>query len=118
MKKQNTKHTPGPWGILDLEDGELEIVDDSENDLAQITDQIVATVRNGSNTKENARLIAAAPELLDACQWMFDILKNATQVRGKCLIIEITDSDSAEENYDMLLKMLGEAIVKAEKGEK
>ena len=67
-----TKHTPGPWRIEDIN----QIVSPEEN--------IVATVYfDGaeplSEVKANAKLIAAAPELLGAIQYYFDVLE---EVRG------------------------------------
>ena len=60
-----TKHTPGPWAIRDdNEDGAVSIVGSSQIVLARVR---TATVEPGD---ANARLIAAAPELLDALQSM------------------------------------------------
>lgn len=55
-------HTPGPWGIFD---------GDHETDVyvyAVDRDAMVAQVRgdDGLNYEANARLIAAAPDLLEA----------------------------------------------------
>lgn len=55
----NTKHTLGPWSIRDDdEDGVVSIVGSSQIAIARVR---TATVEPGDG---NARLIAAAPELL------------------------------------------------------
>lgn len=55
----NTKHTPGPWHT----DGKDVWVENGLNvDQASITRRV--------DTEANARLIAAAPELLDALQML------------------------------------------------
>lgn len=59
----NANHTPGPWSIRDDdEDGVVSIVGNSKIVLALVR---TATVEPGD---ANARLIAAAPELLEALE--------------------------------------------------
>jgi len=54
----DTKHTPGPW---DLAQG--------ENEITVYTDATIATVPDSLESWEaNARLIAAAPDLLAALE--------------------------------------------------
>lgn len=53
-----TKHTPGPWAVRG-HNSELPQVWDSGFDVC-VTDRVF----NG-----NAALIAAAPDLLEACEW-------------------------------------------------
>lgn len=55
------KHTAGPWKVVDNE-WEMDIVSPRTNVYEEYT---IATVRTG-NHEANARLIAAAPELLEA----------------------------------------------------
>jgi hypothetical protein len=58
MTNEN-KHTPGPWELLEEMDGRHELMS-SEGDW-------IATINTFSVVDEaNARLIAAAPELLEA----------------------------------------------------
>jgi hypothetical protein len=61
-----TKHTPGPWVARQSAHGPIDIFDSQERD--------VVTVYGGGVPSEhkqaNARLIAAAPELLDALKAM------------------------------------------------
>lgn len=65
-------HTPGPWtyeagpiGEPDVEDPAFLIVEPS--DEAEVVGAIYAPIRNNA-TEANARLIAAAPELLAALE--------------------------------------------------
>jgi hypothetical protein len=60
MKKENFKHTPGPWKI---KNGHNYSILDSQN-------RAVAFTSFGAEICDvaNARLIAAAPDLLDACK--------------------------------------------------
>ena len=62
-----TKHTPGPWSVGDSIDGATV---HNESEL------MVAFCRNLAfdlgECAANARLIAAAPELLEACQLALD----------------------------------------------
>lgn len=61
----NTKHTPGPW-VVDRTHPEL------ERNVVWSGDQIIASVVNDQhgNADANARLVAAAPELLEALRYM------------------------------------------------
>lgn len=63
----STKHTPGPWeierysyGLIQIV-GDLKVISDDEEHFTTVVEQISAT-----NEESNARLIAAAPELLEA----------------------------------------------------
>ena len=52
-------HTPGPWTIQEQADGHLGIYQ---------THALVATIRHKPEESANARLIAAAPDLLAALE--------------------------------------------------
>lgn len=69
-----TKHTPGPWKL------ETELTPDGSDMLVVSQDyELVADCRSGLSTprttamceeaEANARLIAASPELLEACRY-------------------------------------------------
>ncbi len=57
--KQLTSHTPGPWRLKHGQGYELVLCTDEQEKIAVITDR-------HANYDANARLIAAAPELLEA----------------------------------------------------
>ncbi|HEX5499834.1 MAG TPA: hypothetical protein VFX03_11425 [Thermomicrobiales bacterium] len=59
------RHTPGPWHVGTNDGLSVEIYTDRESAFSP------ASVHNGGNDVEalaNARLVAAAPALLDACE--------------------------------------------------
>lgn len=67
MSKQKSKHTPGPWVPLFIRDEQKISICNPE------TKEFVCRIKNevsgrpiGEDDKANARLIAAAPELLES----------------------------------------------------
>lgn len=58
----NTKHTPGPW-VVSLSPNLVGAIDDGGE-----RETVAETV--GPNKEANAHLIAAAPDLLEACKMM------------------------------------------------
>jgi hypothetical protein len=65
-----TKHTPGPWKISK---------DGTAGMSHEIRAEFVTVARTYSSAKEcndNARLIAAAPELLQALKWTIGALES------------------------------------------
>jgi hypothetical protein len=85
----DTKHTPGPWEVQ-VFDGRIEVVDASG--------AVVLVFRNASaETLANARLIAAAPELLEALRDVLRIAKAASiGVTGNAKRIERAESAIAK----------------------
>ncbi len=64
------KHTPGPWRIANEESLRIRAPEANDATVATIT-QISLSVRWDPETvSANARLIAAAPDLLEACRMM------------------------------------------------
>lgn len=57
----DTKHTPGPWNAVELEDGN--IVTGNTRHCGNVCELDL-----GTESDANARLIAAAPELLEALE--------------------------------------------------
>ena len=87
-----SKHTPGPWKYQEESDEYTHIVR-AENNL-----MICHLSQDSSGVSEsNARLIAAAPDLLKACK----------QAVSRCEIYGQQDSTKT---------VLGQAIAKAEEG--
>lgn len=97
------KHTPGPWkvGINGNDSLSIWTIAPSTNVVAVLHD-----VPHENNTKANAHLIAAAPELLNACVAAFHyIFRDGKQV---------ADNDWSKER---VLEFIKAAIAKAESKE-
>jgi hypothetical protein len=60
-------HTPGPWGIGDYDDGHECVIEASES-KRMICECYEDGEEHTDEDRANARLIAAAPDLLDACK--------------------------------------------------
>lgn len=87
------KHTPGPWRT----EGNR-IVSNSPHMSADVAD---VCARFGSDTaRADARLIAAAPELLATCRLMLHVL-------------EVNDLDPVDVNYCSIRERAEQAIAKA-----
>lgn len=71
----NTKHTPGPWIIGDChpDNGAVRITSKKDHVcvLLNLPDDEASEEENREQVKANARLIAAAPELLSALKDLF-----------------------------------------------
>jgi len=71
MSEKQVTHTPGPWAIEDCTPGEstgLRFAINSENNV------IARTTDGWKEAQANARLIAAAPELLEQCKFLEKLL--------------------------------------------
>ncbi|MDD5007295.1 MAG: hypothetical protein PHC68_02695 [Syntrophorhabdaceae bacterium] len=87
MSKEVKKagHTPGPWSFDKPYDGEINIYFD---DMGEgVPDAVVyLSDAEDDNSSENARLIAAAPELMAACrginEWHDLIKQNYPEMLG------------------------------------
>ncbi len=78
MSEKQETHTPGPWSIEDCTPGEstgLRFAINSENNV------IARTTDGWKEEQANARLIAAAPELLEQCK-LFEKLLRACVMAG------------------------------------
>ena len=75
-----TKHTPGPWKInqTTLYRGEEMISDESG--------QFIAGISNRDESEANAKLIAAAPEMLDALKAVYDLIDSGVLVRDTSFV--------------------------------
>ena len=62
----NTKHTPGPWDVRTIDEsiGSVDAADGSAVAQAQMRGTL--TCHNHEERRANTRLIAAAPDLLEA----------------------------------------------------
>lgn len=106
---QRESHTPGPWIVDEVATpngvgyfiNHLWNEDDASDNTH--TDEIAEVVMNykGGTALANARLLAAAPELLDACQ-------KAMSIESK-----IGANDATLGRNDYLIDLLQTAIAKA-----
>ena len=62
-----SKHTPGPWGIMKGDHGPMIFSGECGRAVAMLARQVTTAEREA-----NARLIAAAPELLEALEVMLN----------------------------------------------
>jgi len=101
----SSKHTPGPWKICyDNDTGP------NDGCFRQWWQVGPAQVNIGSDHEEaeaNARLIAAAPELLDACRALLCMLDRGCEPR------KIDEALTWRENDEKARKMAVDAIRKA-----
>ena len=76
-----SKHTPGPWAVYRAKNGKLLGVGDARAE--GVTDPFGGLWRSGAEMEANARLIAAAPELLEAAKMaLADQQQPETEVTG------------------------------------
>lgn len=61
-------HAPGPWSARNEQDDGGKYAIQAANGI-----QVALTIGNTSTETANAHLIAAAPELLDALQWLIKL---------------------------------------------
>ena len=77
-------HTPGPWFVHD--DTLVTTCEDArKGESVAYAGDTTIQVFHRSNAADNARLIAAAPELLEALQCVFSWAMEAEQETGKPL---------------------------------
>ena len=92
-----SKHTPGPWMLERVNTNELWIVN-KQNKIASIIYPLSEKVEQ----ETNARLIAAAPDLLRCLKYCIGFIS------GK--------HSTTEQDKDEVLELSQAAITKAEKG--
>jgi hypothetical protein len=63
-----TKHTPGPWECVEYPNGQIEVIADGDVGGVVHRGQIFTEPDDIAEERANARLIAAAPKLLEACK--------------------------------------------------
>ena len=102
-----TQHTPGPWYVYSLSNGSVHV---GTAHFWAGTHNVIADVMPLRMEKEaNARLIAAAPELLEACKSMLDWMEFTIPRLGT------TPTGSIErKNWGGPISKARDAIAKAE----
>ena len=77
------KHTPGKWNV-----DNVFIVSNDDELIAQIDpiseDATSVYMRNPKEARANARLIAAAPELLEACKRVVNEVLGTGEIYWQC----------------------------------
>lgn len=101
-----TKHTLGPWTIRDAKYAkgivsEMRFVVECNTNIPEVKNTVALV-----GYKPNARLIASAPELLEACKMVFDLDCGKKDCRAK----------SKQVNHDYCIRhnKILQAIAKAE----
>jgi hypothetical protein len=78
---KNSKHTPGPWKAFDtyvgFDDGRL-----VANCIQMKQSNLIKEAAMYEEAKQNAALIAAAPELLEALELLADAISNCPEYVG------------------------------------
>lgn len=95
---KNTKHTKGPWKVSCKFGGGTEI-----KDFTTITDSENRLFVGLASSEQDARLIAAAPEMLEAIATVYSLANLQTLLETKYSKALVSD----------LMKMMGDAIEKA-----
>ncbi|MGS6394294.1 hypothetical protein ACVG01_17090 [Pseudomonas aeruginosa] len=104
MSKQS--HTPGPWEIERYSDGLIQIVGNirAVSDHEEHVTTVVEAVTRGDEA--NARLIAAAPELLEALQGMIEVYGG--QYNDDCLPKSSTELELIQQARAAIAKATGQ----------
>lgn len=79
--EQKAAHTPGPWTVLNQADGDWLIEAHEPYTYGVATVHAPSEAGERSEGMANARLIAAATELLDALRYLVDRIPNSVQCR-------------------------------------
>lgn len=65
-----TKHTTGNWYVTHTDTGECVIEHDERDAVIATINDVPESARTEDENKANAKLIAASPKLLEACQYV------------------------------------------------
>ena len=76
MTNSDPTPTPGPWHI--------EVLEGFKHILSPSGSHTIATVHYSSAETANARLIAAAPQLLEACKLALGHIHDPYRICAKC----------------------------------
>jgi|WetSurMetagenome_2_1015567.scaffolds.fasta_scaffold366731_2 hypothetical protein len=68
------KHTPGPWETSSNAKGQWDICGPDAGDM-------IVDLKDCENAEANARLIAAAPDLLNTLEWALEQLNKLTTAK-------------------------------------
>tara|TARA_R110002110_G_scaffold336074_2_gene546613 strand:- start:4715 stop:4987 length:273 start_codon:yes stop_codon:yes gene_type:complete len=85
------KHTPGPWAVDRTGTRVVDPSEPKEYVLAECHENKVATIM------ANARLISAAPELLEACKSALALIDISTDYKGMSTSTQLAKAIAAAE---------------------
>lgn len=110
-----SKHTPGPWEICPMGsysdfDGQSRVICGDDRRIA-----VVHAERGNKEDKANARLIAAAPELLRELKLANKIIMNALNVmttEQKLAWDELNTRDDLKDGWALTRNNVREAVIK------
>ena len=119
------KHTPGPWSYIGDDDGDFVVFaggefvcNIGESPFAAVSEYPETTIVAFDTDQANARLISAAPDLLEACKGM---LENYITLRRISLDLARSDRPGwcpgVTVDDDVHVIAVRAAIAKAEGGE-
>jgi len=104
-----TKHTPGPWFCDERSDGDSKRYVLSES--APFPGSVAFVCLDISEAEANARLIASAPDLLDALEYIY----NANRPTSYAYMPELHELTSAQ--FDALIVEKARAAIAKARGE-
>lgn len=85
------KHTPGPWKVFHTTNGQTILGIGEAEGSDGITDANFGLWRSGPEREANARLIAAAPDMLAALKAFIAAIDRAVAFDDVSIVDEITD---------------------------
>lgn len=91
-----TKHTPGPW-FLNLENAVV-------NPMLDVIIGHVEYLDDVDEARANARLIAAAPELLQALQGLMPVVNRIMHISGETW--DLDDEEAVQEARAVIAKAI------------
>ena len=106
-----SKHTPGPWEISEWSGmcgkGNVSIIGADDRKIGKLNSLRHTALEDDAN----AKLVAAAPELLEACEWMLEVLDAIHEDYWGVI------DDSVFAGIEDSSNVAREAIAKAKEGE-
>ena len=109
LPEATVKHTPGPWRVSPLDGrtcGPSRLLISNGTEVSQLQAVAIVTLRTGE-TDANARLIAAAPDLLDACRMAHAALRHYQEHLNAGQFNSVEDKDAIDYCADAIAKAEG-----------
>jgi hypothetical protein len=107
-----TQHTPAPWEATETMDNAVLVINDRQEVIAEVTTNIFIT----NEVTANARLIAAAPELLEALEKLNSINERIQFLKSEdAPVTDYDDWDGLQREWDAIDNELDNAYTTAQK---